>query len=158
MGQQILATFTGSSGSPFPGISITGQGANIIVIQSIRLSDDEGVLGATGARRPHGLIEFRAEFSPSTPLFFNALSNNENIPKAEFRFLPKRGAPAETFITLENVRVIRIAQRSDEPTQGIIKGPRLNETPSTFEVQITYEGITIARRKVVPNTPYWLHS
>jgi type VI secretion system secreted protein Hcp len=124
------------------GVTDKGREKSIMVIAVSHeiVSPRDAASGLATGKRQHKPFVITKEIDKSTPLLYNVLVNNENIPEWELQFQPKSGVttPGGYYsIKLTNARIASI--RSVLPNT---KDPNLTRFAEYEEVAFTYQKIT----------------
>ena len=109
----------------------------------IRVPTDPASGMATG-KTQHGVFKFTKELDKSSPILFSAMTNNENLTEAVFKFWTPQlraatgvGAEVQHFtVKLTNARIVDIRANMQN-----IRHPELVKFNEQEEVSLTYQKI-----------------
>jgi type VI secretion system secreted protein Hcp len=100
--------------------------------------------GAPTGKTQHGLFKFTKELDKSTPILFSAMTNNEVLSEAVFKFWTPQlkaaagvGTEVQHFtVKLTNARIVDIRANMQN-----IRNPELTKYSEQEEVSLTYQKI-----------------
>jgi type VI secretion system secreted protein Hcp len=112
-------TAIGKNGAPIKGGDGTSTSIEVLSVSQGIVSPRDAASGLPTGKRMHKPFVITKEWDASSPVLFQACSNNETIPTAEFRFHPAGSSTDTVRIKLTDASCAEIEQTTDDSAHEV---------------------------------------